>query len=618
MNLMRVSFWALFFSWLCFSCQDTKSTISPADLQSIDVSSFADDELDLPYYVAHFHRLANAVVMEGEHRGFIDISVWRRDRDNEPYNARIMENILSLAFFYANDRPWNPYYGRPELRRRLEAALAFWCKIQSPEGKFSEYGPGEWNLAATAFATKFMGESLHWLEEGPPIDTSLLQEVIATDRKAIYHVLTDEDFYDFGRRYSNQYSNVWAGALAYLDLYPDEEIRSLLLDRIRQSMTDFQSTAGYFYEANGPDWSYNLGTHHSNLHMAFHYAKAPEIREMFAVKDRAFSEWLGYNSLPEPASDTFFLNRGVECRQARPSFEPYGWFLDQGMPLTTVDPLSHAFVLNQEEVDSIIENTRAELVKNWPRVDSLPIGEFSAFSPYAFLYRRHDRYYPNASEQQAATDQLPVHQSPFIHQRYDTRNETVYTFTRRPAYYAAFNSGRQVREQQRYGLGVVWTPETGAFLQSQSRQTAAAWGTRVHPDSLPYEAGDLSARFLQNGLPIQTRAGNRDLDSDDLLIRYELGDQGAKEIHFLPDRIQVTVNYSGSFFEHIPLVLPPGQEPALASGQIEIPSSDKSVRLVLPEAQKVEIEDTGERAGHKRVLVVSVSSENELTYEIRF
>lgn len=27
--------------------------------------------------------------MEGEHRGFIDIPVWRRERDNRPHNARV-------------------------------------------------------------------------------------------------------------------------------------------------------------------------------------------------------------------------------------------------------------------------------------------------------------------------------------------------------------------------------------------------------------------------------------------------------------------------------------------------------------------------------------------------
>ena len=100
------------------------------DLSQLTPDDFADDELFLPYnmaysekhmpyYLAHFHRLANAVREDG----FIDIAVWRNAADNAPYNARVMESILSLAYFYTTDRPWNPYYGSEALRARLEAAL---------------------------------------------------------------------------------------------------------------------------------------------------------------------------------------------------------------------------------------------------------------------------------------------------------------------------------------------------------------------------------------------------------------------------------------------------------------------------------------------------------------
>src|SRR5688572_6887786 len=80
--------------------------VPPADFSKLKPSDFRDDELDLPYYLAHFHRLANSVVEEGDNRGFINISVWRSPQDNKPYNARVMENILSLAFFYSTKRPW--------------------------------------------------------------------------------------------------------------------------------------------------------------------------------------------------------------------------------------------------------------------------------------------------------------------------------------------------------------------------------------------------------------------------------------------------------------------------------------------------------------------------------
>ncbi|HET8550752.1 MAG TPA: hypothetical protein VFL57_22245 [Bryobacteraceae bacterium] len=152
---------------------------------------FGDDELDLPYYLVHFARLADAVVEDGPDRGFIGLSVWRSPKDNQPYNARIMENILSLAYFYTAKRPWNSYYAAPGLRERLEAALEFWVRIQSTEGAFSEYKPRAWNLAATAFATKFMGQTLRLLATGPPVDPELIRRVEGAQRRAILFVLGD-------------------------------------------------------------------------------------------------------------------------------------------------------------------------------------------------------------------------------------------------------------------------------------------------------------------------------------------------------------------------------------------------------------------------------------------
>lgn len=92
------------------------------DLARLHPADFRDTELDLPFYLAHFRELAGSVVEKGPERGFINIPVWRSVSNNEPYNSRIMESILSLAYFYALDRPWNPYHASPALRQRLEAS----------------------------------------------------------------------------------------------------------------------------------------------------------------------------------------------------------------------------------------------------------------------------------------------------------------------------------------------------------------------------------------------------------------------------------------------------------------------------------------------------------------
>src|SRR5690606_23736782 len=120
----------------------------------------------------------------------------------------VMESILSLAYFYTTDRPWNPYYGSEPLRARLEAALSFWIDMQNDDGRFSSVVKGEWNLA-TAFATKFIGEALRLLHHGPPIDDALLQRVAQAQRRAIIATLTDESLYDHGTSYTNQFGTIW-------------------------------------------------------------------------------------------------------------------------------------------------------------------------------------------------------------------------------------------------------------------------------------------------------------------------------------------------------------------------------------------------------------------------
>src|SRR5580704_13174989 len=110
------------------------------DASRIKPSDFADDDLDLPFALSHFAEVANAIETDGPNRGFINISVWRGTNQLHPYNARIMESILTLAWFYTAPQSWNQYRANAALRARLELALTYWCNEQSADGKFSEYG----------------------------------------------------------------------------------------------------------------------------------------------------------------------------------------------------------------------------------------------------------------------------------------------------------------------------------------------------------------------------------------------------------------------------------------------------------------------------------------------
>ena len=142
---------------------EASDKVPPFDPATVNPEMFAKHEYIWARHLVHLPELANSVVMEGENRGFIALPVWRNLADNQPYNARVLENQISLAFFYTVDRPWNPYRGNPALRARLEAVLDFWCRIQNEDGRFSEYRPQGWVLSPTAFGIKFMGETLRLL-----------------------------------------------------------------------------------------------------------------------------------------------------------------------------------------------------------------------------------------------------------------------------------------------------------------------------------------------------------------------------------------------------------------------------------------------------------------------
>jgi len=532
-----------------FSPTREAATVPPPDLARIRLSDFADQELLLAEVLPHLPLVANHVRMEAPHRGFIDIPVWRYLKDNRPYNARVMENILSLAWFYRSRRPWNPYHAHPALRLRLEAALDFWCSIQDPQGRFSEYGEGKWNLAATAFAVKFMGEALRLLKDGPPLDRTLYQRALEACRKAMVIVLEDATFWKQGCAYTNQYTNVFAGGPAYLEVRPDAALYRRLVRRLEESSSAFQSPCGYFYEADGPDFGYNLGTQQHNVRMAWHYFRTRPEAEIFVRQQELFSDWLGYNAWPE-SEGLWVLNRSVETRQRHAVTGPVD------TPVGERSILARAFARSQDQVARDWRRLRARLQQEWPKVPPLALGQPEAFSPYLFLHLGHFDWHPSAKEVEQARQRLPARRSlSYLHERMDSRYPVVFHYVRRPTYVAAFASGPLIRPQQRLGLTLVWTPKAGAVLQSQTGGSETAWGTAVSGSGPGAVEG---ARFrLGNSLHVP-KPGIRDIAlgaaANSFEIEFPLAGGGWKRVRFEESAIAVEVNCPGEWVENIPLL----------------------------------------------------------------
>ncbi|MBD3267362.1 hypothetical protein GF373_11900 [bacterium] len=599
------------------------------DLTRFSIGDFSDGNIDMPFYLYYFHRVANNMVEKGPNRGFIDIPVWRGSDDNEPHNARIMESILSLAYFYTTEKPWNVYYHHPELKKRLKAALNFWCGIQSPEGKFSEYGPKKWNLAGTAFATKFMGETLRLLTQDGTLDQELIERVAAADRKAIWITLTDPQLWEHGLRYSNQFSNVWAGALAYLDLYPDARLQSQFIRRLRQSMDAFQSPAGYFYEKSGPDWQYNMGTHHSNLWMSWHYARGTALEDYFLEKERRWYEWLSYNAVPEPGNEYFVLNRAIETRKGKTCFRreriPTGSEGNLGedeienTALAEKVKIARAYSSTRSTYQADLQFARQQRREQWPNVKALDLSEFSALSPYAFLHRQHVRWLPTREQKQEARESIPFfRQERFIHQRVDSRHPVSYTYYKSPCYYAAFNAGKKLTSQQRYGLGLVWHQEMGALLQSQTGTKEFAWGTREPNGKVVYEGESFTPTFMLGDEKISAKPGCRDLSYGALTVAYPLGEGGSKTVRFTNEGIHVDIVHAGEFYEQFPLLARDYEMMSVTSEMVTIQDGNRAFRIELEGVEKAPHWESKDFIAGKILCGIRMTARDKLSYVLRF
>jgi hypothetical protein len=597
--------------------------VKSVELRSVDPSLFSKEEWYVPYYLKNFSRVANSVLDTGTNRGFINISVWRTPDVNMPYNARIMESILSLTWFYTTKRPWNPYYGDPALQKRIETALTFWCNIQNDNGKFSEYAPKKWSLAPTAFATKFIGRALYILEEsGQKIDQKVLARANESLRKALFIGFTDADLWEHGRNFTNQYANFWGGAMMYLKHHPDKVIDQLLTNRLDQSMAEFQSPCGYFYEKNGPDWGYNLNTHHSDLHVAWHYAKGTRLQDYFVEKTVLWYDWFSYNAVKEPGSSRYYLNKAVETRQQR-------WFIDtdtlenpssaRWTPQAEFVPMARAFSLSKEEYEAAVDRQYKQMRDHYPEVKELKVGEFWTFSPYAFLHNDLIRWLPSQQQKTTAIRELPYLKSEqFTSVRSDRRNNTEHAFVRHPSYYAIFNSGKIITDLQRYGLGLIWNPSMGTVFQSQSNSDIAAWGTKISANPKVYEASDILPAFQVNAQPWKPAPGINPVEGP-LSISYQLGTAGSKTIRFDQDAIAVHVDHKDAFTEVLPLLVDQNTTLDISDQRILLKNTKGTLVITLETPAKVtkRVEPIETRGG-KPCQVIEIQANDHLKYSLKF
>jgi hypothetical protein len=581
--------------------------LAPLDYSRVKIEDFADEELDLPYYLVHFHQVANGIDDRGPTRGFMRLAVWRTPT---PHSARVMENILALAWFYTAKRPWNQYYRDAALRVRLEAALDYWCRLQAPDGTFTANSPNGTSLAHTAFSTKFIGEAMALLR-GVPLDEKIRARALGALRNAVTATLTNLSFYANGRNYTNQFGNVWGGGLALLTIAPEPKLRIFLESRFRGSHADFQSPAGFFYESGGPDFGYTLGTHGSNSAQAYKYMRGTPLEQILLEGEERWMEWLAWNAVPEPDGG-FVLNRSIESRLHHASFRSYE------TPFGDRIPFARALSESNEERSVRLAHLRGKLTATFPRVPALPVGDGGAFSPYVFLNRDIPDVYPPAKERDAARALLPsIAPGSVISQRHDPRMPATFTFVRRPTYYATYTAGKKSSAQQRFGLGLLFNPGYGAALQSQTDASAQSWGTGIPGGAHNYESHDLDVTYTQNAKELPPpKDGVNAVPSGPLNVEYELGEAGRKKVTFGDRSLDVSVDLPGEIVETLPLLVVPNEEVELSPRRARLKGKSGSCEIRFDAAAVPKLKPTDKDILTKRLVVLTLTARDRLGYTI--
>lgn len=129
-------------------------TLDPLPADQPDRTQFAQEEQRYAGYLAILAPMVNDIADDG----FMD-GGWRTAPPRR-YNARSQEHVYTLAWFYANQRSWNPYHLDAALAARLDAALGYYLSLQLPNGAWTEGSPTDVGRSPTAFGMGYLSKTL--------------------------------------------------------------------------------------------------------------------------------------------------------------------------------------------------------------------------------------------------------------------------------------------------------------------------------------------------------------------------------------------------------------------------------------------------------------------------
>ncbi len=523
------------------------------EVDDILKSDWKPDHYGLLYHFANFARLANSVVTEpGELQGWFGEALWRH-YSYAPFNARVMENYHSLAFFYAYEAPWNIYYKDPRVLSRLELAFAYTFKLMGDNGAIPEYATAELDspmLAPSSFGMEYMTSALEIAGEVLP--DSLKERIAEQARKAAVYVLTSEESWAHARSFTNQFLGAMAGGAQLARLTGDAEL-SAMVDKAMPALLEvghFISPMGFLYENNGPESFAYFFTTLNRLIPLYHETRDDRVLEVL----RRHGAWMQRWMLLEPDGETVLLAGSHQTRTAS------GYRLNTrgsrgigdlfGAPSGDDGDTSGLQADGNDErrfVKLFLSSSEEISARHasWDGVTD-PVGDAKrrsltdGYTPVSTL-TPYSGYAPTQAELSAIRHDLPCLTARKSGEWEEDDRGNQYAFFRHSQYYMGFAFSTR-RTTANHGPSFIWLDDYGTSVLS-ANGNGACWETLVGDQGTGKATGIAEIREGRGGYEV--------------LCRY--GDLGISKTYVvLPTGIDVQVswrNAKGAVSEQIPLLL---------------------------------------------------------------
>ncbi|MFI9559526.1 hypothetical protein [Nonomuraea endophytica] len=500
--------------------------------------SFAPHEQRFAPYLATLAPMVDDM----DDSGFFAGGWWRMPA--EPYNARVQEHVFTLAWFYANARPWNPYARNASLLGALDSALGHYLSLQHADGSFPEYSRDQHGLAPTGFGLGYLTKTLRILRSAGALPARRAQ-LTAALRTAMTWFLDPANGTVWQERltWANQTASGLAGAAYALRLDPDPALAKGLREAFARIAATGLSPTGFFHEEGGHDMNYNFEV--MLPEMADAYLRQPD-RHLVGMA-REFTGFLSYNLLREPDGAGYMVNVAPSTRTSTRWYDEVRPDPDRtalNWTFTRQVPLLSAFMTAREDL--------AEARAAWSasREPVTPLAKQDT-SPRILTHGLYGERFPSRRERNAAIAGLPYLRShDFVELRRDRGQDFLYV--RKPGLYLGGYFGDRAA-RSRTGLTFLWHPEAGTIICGVNNNNHACWST-VFPGQKPDSDGPLPATYFRGapggaewagGRPPSTlgiRYGNANVTTDVLVSR---------------ETIQRTVKANAAATEQIPLILKP-------------------------------------------------------------